>query len=280
MDVLFTVIDTLLPFEWLAPSFMKYAFIALLLAAPLFGLLGSMVVSNHMAFFSDAIGHSALTGIALGVLAGIQEPLPAMILFSIVFGFAISAVKMRGKSSADTVIGVFSSASVALGLVLLSSGGNFSRYSAYLVGDILSISGGEIALLACAAVCVVAVWLLFYNRMLLTNLHRTFAKSRGVPVFWIEQLFAAVTAVIVTLAIRWTGLLVINSLLVLPAAASRLISRSSRQYTGWAVVISLCSSVAGLSLSYYAGAASGAVIVLVNTAAFVLCLGVSLLRRN
>ena len=279
MAEVYTLLDMLLPFEWLAPSFMKNAFLALLLASPLFGLLGSMVVSNRMAFFSDAIGHSALTGIAIGVLCGITDPLPSMILFSILFGFAIIAVKVRGKSSADTVIGVFSSASVALGIVLLSAGGSFSKYSAYLVGDILSIRPQEILLLLFAALAVLAIWIFFYNKMLLTNLHRTFAKSRGLPVFWIEQLFAIVTAVIVTLSIRWTGLLVINSLLVLPAAASRLISRSSRQYVWFAVCISVCASITGLALSYYVGAASGATIVLVNTVIFLICLPVSLLRR-
>lgn len=272
MEAIYSFIDVVFPFNWLSPDFMKNAFLAVLIASPLFGTLGSVVVSNQMAFFSDAIGHSALTGIALGVLLGIDEPVVAMVLFSIILGFAIISVKAHGKSSADTIIGVFSSTSVALGIVLLSATGNFNKYSKYLVGDILSIRPSEILLLIVSAVVLCIMWILFYNKMLLTNLHRTFAKSRGIHVFLIEQLFALLTAIIVTISIRWTGLLVINSMLVLPAAAAKLVTHSSRTYILFSILISLVSSVTGLCLSWYTGAASGAVIVLVNAVLFIFCL--------
>ena len=121
MQSFYAIISTILPFSWLEADFMKNAFLAVILAAPLFALLGSVVVSNQMAFFSDAIGHSALTGIAIGVLLGIGNPLIAMIAFSLLLGAAIITVKFKGKTSADTIIGVFSSTSVALGIVLLSA---------------------------------------------------------------------------------------------------------------------------------------------------------------
>lgn len=280
MSFLYSIIDTILPFQWLAPNFMKNAFLAVLVAAPLFGVLGSFVVSNKMSFFSDAIGHSALTGIAFGVLLGIDNPMVAMTGFSLILGFAIITVKTRGKSSADTIIGVFSSTSVALGIVLLSATGNFSRYQKYLIGDILSITPGEILLLLAVAVVAAAVWITMYNRMLLTNLHRTLAKSRGIHVFATEQLFALLTALIVTISIRWTGLLIINALLVLPAAAARFVTRSNRGYLLVAIVISIVSSVAGLAASYYLGSASGATIVLANGALFLVCLGIGTVGRK
>ena len=227
MSLWYSIIDTVLPFQWLEPNFMKNALLAMLVAAPLFGALGSFVVSNKMSFFSDAIGHSALTGIAFGVLLGIRDPLIAMVGFSLILGFAIITVKTRGKSSADTIIGVFSSTSVALGIVLLSATGNFARYQKYLIGDILSITPQEILLLAVVAAGAATLWVAMYNKMLLANLHRTLAKSRGIRVFATEQLFALLTALIVTIAIRWTGLLIINALLVLPAAAARFVTRSS-----------------------------------------------------
>ena len=272
MNVIYDIIDMCLPFAWLEPTFMKNAFLAVLVAAPLFGGLGSFVVSNNMAFYSDAIGHSALTGIALGIILGIKNPILSMVVFSLLLGCAIITVKTKGKTSADTIIGVFSSAAVALGLVLLSATGNFAKYQKYLVGDILSIQPSEIALLLVVALLVIIIWTLFYNKMLLTNMHRTFAKSRGVSVFFIEQLFALTTALIVAVSIHWTGLLVINSLLVLPAAAARLVTRSSRSYVLTSVLISLLSSVIGLIISYYWDSVSGATIVLVNTVAFVVCL--------
>lgn len=280
MNALYSMIDTLLPFEWLSPLFMKNAFLAVLIAGPMFGLLGTSVVSNRMSFFSDAIGHSALTGIALGVLLGIPDVTVSMVLFSLVFGFSIITVKIKGKASSDTIIGVFSSAAVALGIVLLSSGGNFSKYQKYLVGDILSIRPRELLLLAVCAAVLLAVWVLFYNKMILTSLHCAFAKSRGIRTFLVEQLFAAVTAAIVTVSIRWTGLLVINSMLVLPAAAARMVSRTARQYTAVSSLLSLACAIAGLCFSYYTDSASGAAIVLVNTAAFLCCLAVSIARRN
>ena len=280
MSFWYAFIDTILPFGWLEPNFMKNALLAVLVAAPLFGTLGSFVVSNKMSFFSDAIGHSALTGIAFGVLLGIKEPMVAMVGFSLILGFAIITVKTKGKSSADTIIGVFSSTSVALGLVLLSATGNFARYQKYLIGDILSITPREIALLVVVAVVTAIVWILLYNKMLLTNLHRTLAKSRGIPVFATEQIFALLTALIVTTSIRWTGLLIINSLLVLPAAAARFVTRNTRSYLLVSIVISLVSSILGLALSYYIGAASGATIVLVNGAIFLLCLGIGTVGKR
>ena len=280
MSFWYAFIDTILPFGWLEPNFMKNAFLAVLVAAPLFGTLGSFVVSNKMSFFSDAIGHSALTGIAFGVLLGIKEPMVAMVGFSLILGFAIITVKTKGKSSADTIIGVFSSTSVALGLVLLSATGNFARYQKYLIGDILSITPREIALLVAVAVVTAIVWILLYNKMLLTNLHRTLAKSRGIPVFATEQIFALLTALIVTTSIRWTGLLIINSLLVLPAAAARFVTRNTRSYLLVAIIISVVSSILGLALSYYIGAASGATIVLVNGAIFLICLGIGTVGKR
>ena len=280
MSFWYTFIDTILPFGWLEPNFMKNALLAVLVAAPLFGTLGSFVVSNKMSFFSDAIGHSALTGIAFGVLLGIKEPMVAMVGFSLILGFAIITVKTRGKSSADIIIGVFSSTSVALGLVLLSATGNFARYQKYLIGDILSITPKEIALLVAVAVVTAILWIFLYNKMLLTNLHRTLAKSRGIPVFATEQIFALLTALIVTTSIRWTGLLIINSLLVLPAAAARFVTRNTRSYLLVSIVISLVSSILGLALSYYIGAASGATIVLVNGVLFLLCLGIGTVGKR
>lgn len=280
MNVIYDIIDMCLPFAWLEPTFMKNAFLAVLVAAPLFGGLGSFVVSNNMAFYSDAIGHSALTGIALGIILGIKNPILSMVVFSLLLGCAIITVKTKGKTSADTIIGVFSSAAVALGLVLLSATGNFAKYQKYLVGDILSIQPSEIALLLVVALLVIIIWTLFYNKMLLTNMHRTFAKSRGVSVFFIEQLFALTTALIVAVSIHWTGLLVINSLLVLPAAAARLVTRSSRSYVLTSVLISLLSSVIGLIISYYWDSVSGATIVLVNTVAFVVCLALGSLGKK
>lgn len=251
-----------LGFEWTRYIFMKNALLAVILIAPILGLLGTMTVSNKLAFFSDSLGHSALTGIALGVLLGIQNPMWSMVAFSLLFSYAIVTVKNVNRASTDTIIGVFASAAVALGIVILSRGGGFSKYSNYLIGDLLGIKPSELVLLFFLLIAVVILWIVLFNRLLLVSINSTLAGSRGINTRLVEIIFTSAIAVVVAVTIKWTGLLIINSLLVLPAAAARNISRNVRQYHVWSVAISLISAIAGLILSFYWDTASGATIVL------------------
>ena len=145
MNTIYALMDALLPFEWLHYTFMKNALLAILLITPLFGMLGTMAVDNKMAFFSDALGHSALTGIAIGVVMGVGSQMVSMLVFGILWAVLITFVKHNSKMSADTIISVFSSTSIALGLVILARGGAFAKYSSYLVGDVLSVTAGDLA---------------------------------------------------------------------------------------------------------------------------------------
>lgn len=268
MEAIYQFMETVLPFSWVSYDFLKNALLAVVLITPIFGLIGTMVVDNRLAFFSDALGHSALTGIALGVLLGISDPTVAMVLFAMVFAVLLQTIRRSNVSSSDTVISVFSSTAVALGLVLLSSGGSFSKYSTYLIGDILTIRPSELLLLVFVLVGVVLFWVLCFNKLLAISVNPTLAASRGIPVRLMEMLFLMVVALIVTVSIRWVGILIINSLLILPAAASRNISRNMRQYHLLSVLFSLFSGVAGLLLSYYCETAAGPTIVLVSAVLF------------
>ena len=252
----------------LSYDFMKNAFLAVLLITPLFGLVGTMVVNNKLAFFSDALGHSALTGIALGVLLGIPDPLISMGIFSIIFAILLNSIKHSGIASNDTVISVFSSASIALGLVLLSRSGSFAKYSSYLLGDILTIDTNQIKLMAVIFVVVLIFWLLFFNKLLSASTNASLSRSRGINIKFIETLFIVLIAMIVTVSIKWTGILLINSLLILPAAASRNISRNIRQYHLFSVIFSTFSGLSGLTLSFYLNLAAGPVIVLLSAIVF------------
>jgi zinc transport system permease protein len=267
-------LTSLLPFEWLNFVFMKNALLALLLVSFLFGLLGSMVISKQMAFFSDAIGHAALTGIAIGAILGFNDPTWAMVIFSGLLALAITWLRKISLTSADTVIGLLMAFAVALGIVILSRGGGFAKYSGYLIGDILSISPAQIGQLLILILLVVAFWFAYYNQLMLISLNPSLAKSRGIKVWLLESLFALLVAVVVTVSIRWVGLLVINSMLILPAAASRNISVNSRQYVWWSVVISLICGISGLVVSYHLSTATGATIVLMAMGAFVATLGI------
>lgn len=262
IEVWYSLVDNLLPFSWAHHTFMKNALLAVLLVSPLFGLSGAMIVNNRMAFFSDAIGHSALTGIAIGVLLGFSNPLWAMLVFAVILSVALSLLKTRTTASTDTLIGVIMSAAVALGIVLLSRGGGFARYSRFLIGDLLSIAPGELALLLLVLAGVIVFWLTSFNKLLLVSVNPSLALSRGISVRQVETLFSVVMAIIVTVSIQWVGILIINSLLVLPAAAARNVSTDMRRYHLVSVLITLVSGLAGLMLSYYWGTATGATIVL------------------
>lgn len=269
MDMWYLIVDKLFPFEFMQHMFMRNAFLAVILITPILGILGTMVINNKMAFFSDALGHSALTGIAIGVIFGIKEPIWAMIVFSVLLGTAILIVKNANTASVDTIIGVFSSAAVALGIVILSHSGGFSKYSVYLIGDLLSITGQDIYMLAVVLICVVILWLLIFNKLLLVSINKALARSRGVNAEAVEYLFTLIIAVVVTISIQWVGLLIINSLLILPAASARNIARNVRQYHVYSVFIAIISGISGLILSYFIGTATGATIVLVSAVFFV-----------
>lgn len=271
MELLYTLLGAL-PFDWLQHGFMKNAFLAVLIVTPLFGLLSTMVVSNRMAFFSDSLGHGAFTGLAVGVLLGWLSPLLSLVAFSVVFALLITYIKNRSSASTDTIIGVFSSTGIALGLMLMSRGGGFNKYSSYLIGDLLSISPEEIGSLFFVFLAVVLVWALVFNSLLVLSINASFARSRGVAAFLTEGLFASVLAVVVAVSIQWVGLLIINSLLVLPAAAARNIAQDVKSYHLLSVAIALLSGVAGLLLAYYCNMAAGASIVVVAAAVFFLTL--------
>ena len=258
-----------IPLEMLRWDFMKNALLALLLMAPLFGILSTMIVTGRMSFFSDALGHSAFTGIAIGCIAGIALPLLAAVGFSLVFSLLFSYVRSKSSQSADTLIGVFSSAAVALGIFVATlGGGSFTKYNRYLIGDVLSISPAEIGMLAIVLVFVLIFWGLYANRLTLSAIHPQLAASRGIPVGLSQTLFTAAIAVVVTLSISSMGLLILNSLLVLPAAASRNISRNLRQYTRLSILFDLAAGLGGLTLSYYLGCSAGAAISLILAGIF------------
>ena len=259
---LWSSIVDLLPFEWAQPGsmfFMKNALLAVLVISPLFGLLSTMVVESRMSFFSDALGHSAFTGIAIGTLLGSTvtlfsgaDPMWFAVLFAVVFALLFTFVRKRTSLASDTVIGVFSSTAVALGIFIATlGGGSFTKFNALLIGDILSVEPRKIGLLAGILALV-----------MLASVHPALADSRGIQVFWQEALFSAAIAVVVTISMTWVGLLVINSLLVLPGAAARNVSRNMRQYHLVSLLSAVCAGIAGLMTSYYIEASAGAAITL------------------
>ena len=270
MSIWYSLWDAL-PIEMLHWDFMKNALLAVLIMAPLFGILSTTVVTGKMSFFSDALGHSAFTGIAIGAILGIAAPTVVAVLFSVVFSLLFSFVRSKSNHAADTLIGVFSSTAVALGIFVATyGGGSFTRYNQYLIGDILSVTPVELLLLFLVLVGVLLFWILASNKLTLTSIYPQLASSRGIPVHITQTIFTVLIAIVVTLSISWVGLLILNSLLVLPAAASRNMARNLKQYHFFSVLIALLSSIAGLCISYYLGTSAGASISLVLGLIFII----------
>jgi zinc transport system permease protein len=263
-----------LPFEMLHWEFMQNALLAVVFMAPLFGLLSTMIVTGRMSFFSDALGHSAFTGIAIGCIFGAAAPTWVAVIFSTFFALLFSFVRNRSNQAADTLIGVFSSGAVALGIFIATlGGGSFTKFNTYLIGDILSVTPKEILLLALVLVAVIVFWIIFGNKLILSSVHPQLASSRGMKTELTQTLFTVCIAVVVTLAISWVGLLMLNSLLVLPAASARNVSKNLKQYHGYSVLFALGACMAGLVMSYYLGASTGASISLCLAAVFAVSFG-------
>ncbi len=266
---LWYAICELIPTQMLQWDFMKNALLAVLLMAPIFGLTSTMIVSGKMSFFSDALGHSAFTGIAIGTLCGITNPTWAAVIFAIGFSLLFSYIRSKSRQSADTLIGVFSSTAVALGIFIATfGGGSFTKYNSYLIGDILSVTGSQIGMLALTLLFVVVFWVLAGNKLTLTSLHPQLSASRGIPTSLLQTAFTVVVAVVVTLCISWVGLLILNSLLVLPGASARNVAKSLKGYCLTSVILALLAGIGGLIVSYYLGASSGASICLIMAAEF------------
>ena len=263
MSIWYAICEAL-PLEMLNWDFMKNAMLALILMAPLFGLMSTMIVTGRMSFFSDALGHSAFTGIAIGAILGAAAPTGVAVIFSVLFALLFSYVRSRSNHAADTLIGVFSSTAVALGIFVATlGGGSFTKYNKYLIGDILSVTPAEIALLAVTLLAVVIFWVICSNRLALVNIHPALASSRGINVTLIQTIFTVLIAVVVTLSISSVGLLILNSLLVLPAAAARNVARNLKQYHGCSVAFALIAGIGGLCISYHLGSSAGAAISLI-----------------
>ena len=248
------------------------ALLAVILMAPLFGLCSTMIVSGRMSFFSDALGHSAFTGIAIGCLCGLSDPTWVSVLFAVAFAALFSFVRSKSNQAADTIIGVFSSTAVALGIFIATLGGDsFTKFNRYLIGDILSITPGQIGMLFLVLVGVALFWILFSNKLTLSSVHPQLASSRGIRVPLLQGLFTVAIAVVVTLTISCVGLLILNSLLVLPSAAARNISRNMRQYHIFSILFAFIAGVSGLIISYFLGASSGAAISLILALIYAVC---------
>jgi zinc transport system permease protein len=282
LSPLYDLVAYLLPFECLQARFMQQAMVGLVLLAPMAAAMGVQVVNFRMAFFSDAISHSAFAGVALGLVFSVN-PHWTMPLFGLLVGLGIMAVQRHSSLSADTVIGVFFSAAIAFGLAVVSRDRSVARdMQRFLYGDILTIGDGEILWLMglFAALAVFQAW--GYNRMLYIGLNPTLAKAHRVPVALYQYTFAGLLALIVMFSVWAVGVLLVTAMLIVPAAAARNFARCAGGMFWWSLVVSVTSAITGLLISAqnWARTATGATIILIACLWFLVSIGVPLARRE
>ena len=259
-----------LPFECMKLRFMQEALLGVLLTAPLAAAAGIQVVNFRMSFFSDAIGHSAFAGVALGLIFGLSPDL-TMPLLALAIGVGIMAMKQRSALSSDTVIGVFFSAVVAFGLALVSRNPNVARdMQMFLYGDILTITDRDLFALFVLFCVFFAFQIFAYNRLNAIGIHEQLARTHRIPTAFYQYVYVALLALVVIFSVKSAGVLLVTALLIVPAAAARNLSKSSGMMFWISIIIGVCSGVAGLLISAqpWAETASGATIVLCACAVF------------
>ena len=259
----------------LGMPFLQRALLAALLSGSLGGLLGSFAVLRQLSFFSDALGHSALLGLTLGVVLGL-DPTLVLIPFALGFALLVSTLLQRSRLPADALLNIIYSSSLALAVVVLSRfPGSGANLQALLFGDILGVSAADLWMLAGLLLAVVAVLRLTLRAQILVSLDDPLARSRGVASEAQRLLFVIVLALVVALSIKVVGALLISAFVVIPASAARLLSRSFRTYLLLASALGGVGAVLGVLASAAFNVPSGPAVVIVQLLAFVLALGVS-----
>lgn len=279
LDALFHLAG-MLPLECMEAVFMRQALVALVFLAPMAAVLGVQVVNFRMAFFSDAVSHSAFAGVALGLLAGV-DPRTAMVLFGLAVGLGIMALQRGSDLPADTVIGVFFSGMVAFGLAVISRSGGGAGIQQFLYGDILTLSPADILHILLLFAALLLFQILAFNPMLHIGLSPPVARAHGLPAALIQYVFAALLALVVMFAVWGVGVLLVTALLIVPAASARNLARSAAGMFWWAALVSLTSAVAGLLLSAqpWMNTATGATVILAACVWFAVSMVVARLRR-
>ncbi|SFX17271.1 metal ABC transporter permease [Marinospirillum alkaliphilum] len=264
-------------------AFLTNALVAALIIGPLLGALGPLVVVKRLAFFSEAVGHGALTGVALGILLGepATQPFAALFTFCLLFALLLHWIRSRTQVPYDALVGVFLSFAIALGAALLlyvAKKVNVHILENVLFGSILTVRDADLLVMAVIAATCVLLMLTGGNRALISSLAPDLAKVRGINVRLYDYVFVLLIALVTVASVKIVGAILVGALLLIPATAARLISRTGREFFWYSVVFATISCLLGILLPM-AGALpipSGAAIVLIASAGFLLAL---LVRR-
>jgi zinc transport system permease protein len=272
-------------YDWFQYPFLVRGFLCVLLLAPLLGGISHLVVARRMAFFSAALGQAAITGVCVGLLLGepLNAPYGGMFGFCLLSTLGMVYAKRRSQLPPDTLIGVFLALTLGLGLCLLvavTRQFNVHQVEAVLFGSLLTVTDTDLVLLVVAGAGVVIILLTRYNDLLLDSLSPQLAKARGIDSGFLEYLFAVVLTIAILVSLKVIGALLVEALVVVPAAASRNIARGTRPYLVWSIVVALLAGAGGLAISTRLLVPTGGAVVLAASLIFFLTLLSSAVRRT
>lgn len=261
------------------PFFQRALIVGIILGA-LLAVLGVFVVVRRLSFFSDAIGHSALAGIALGLIWGIS-PFWVALIFTLIIAAVISLIKYRSKLYLDTLLGAFFPTAVAFGVILIQLlPGYQTDLMAYLFGDILTVQHSDILFSSILTVIIGVIVVAAGKRFIAIAFDEPLARVEGVPVAFYETLFLLLLAAVITLAIKLVGIVLVTAMLVIPAATAQNIASSMFTMFGTSIFVSLIAVMVGMLLSAILNVPSGPAIVIVSAGFFATSFLVKALRSN
>lgn len=243
------------------PEYFSYVFvinslIATLFIGPILGGIGTMVITKKMAFFSEAIGHAALSGIALAIIFGESYQSPYITLFSycIIFSVLINYTRSKTKMSSDTLIGIFLSISIALGgslLILVSAKANSHMLESVLFGSILTVSDRDILILFISTIILTIIVMFNFNSMLLSSFNKNIAVVKGINVDFLEYLFIILITIVTVSSIKIVGASLVEALFLIPAASAKNLSKSIKGFFFYSMLFSFVSCFLGILIPLY-----------------------------
>lgn len=260
-------------------EFMQRALIAGLVVAVVAGLLGVFLVLRQMSLLGDGLAHVSFAGIAIGLVSGFY-PLGMALLFSILGAAAIHLLRERQVVKGDTAIGIFFTAGLAIGIIVISASDGFVNTNAYLFGNILAIEDQDLYVVLGVGAILVVLLVAFYKEFFSMTFSEEAARVTGLPVRLLNLVFVSLTAATIVVSSRIVGVLLVSALLIVPAASALQLARSFRVALALSVAIGVLSVLAGMYLAVAQGWAVGGSIAISSIACFAVALALKAVRRS
>jgi zinc transport system permease protein len=266
---------------WLDFDFMRRALLAALVIGLVAPAIGVFLVQRRLALLGDGMGHVALTGVGLAFLTG-TAPVPTALAVSVLGAIGIEVLRARSRSAGDVVLALVFYGGIAGGVLLTYLAGNRAATSLnqYLFGAITTVSAGDLVWLAASALAVLAVLAVFGREMFAVAFDPDVARTQGIRTELISVLTTVLAAVTVVIGMRTVGLLLVSAIMIVPIAAAQQVSSSFRGTAVLGVIIGVVCAVGGVIMSYYVDAPSGATIVLLTLACFLVALPIGTMVRR